>query len=243
VIIQVRADIRFPKKVFASCLVEMPFPSTASGAIIRRTLAAGAAAWLASRTSRPRCLPEIYRRAPTTSGPWDVEADFMKREIRVAVAVASIAGASLTLASCGRPDNHVAVSRPVPHQAPSARPMAEEPPAGGSEAVWSVRAGLNVAALSCRGRGRQPVAGEYARMLTHHRELLATAYRREQERQGARAFDRQQTRIYNTFANQTSPVRFCGTASSVAHRVNGLDSAGFTLAAPHMLGELRASLR
>lgn len=167
----------------------------------------------------------------------------MKREFRVAIAVAGIVGASLTLASCGGPDKHVAVNRPVPRPVPESHPAAEEPHAAGSEAVWSVRAGLNVAALSCRGRGRQPVAGEYARMLTRHRDLLATAYRREQERQGTRAFDRQQTRIYNTFANQTSPARFCGTASSVVHRVNGLDSAAFTLAAPRMLGELRASLR
>jgi hypothetical protein len=167
----------------------------------------------------------------------------MKREFRVAIAVASIAGLSLTLAACGRPDSHVAVSQSVPHQNAQPRPVTEEPRAGGSEAVWSLRAGLNVAALSCRGRGRPPVAGEYARMLTRHRDLLATAYRREQERQGTRAFDRQQTRIYNTFANQASPVRFCGTANAVAHRVNGLDSAAFTLAAPRMLGELRASLR
>jgi protein required for attachment to host cells len=80
-------------------------------------------------------------------------------------------------------------------------------------------------------------------MLAHHRELLASAYRQEQARQGARAFERQQTRIYNTFANQASPARFCGAASAVAHRANGLDSAAFALAAPRMLGELRASLR
>jgi hypothetical protein len=79
-------------------------------------------------------------------------------------------------------------------------------------------------------------------MLARHRGLLASAYRAEQGRQGATAFDRQQTRIYNSFANQASPVRFCSTASAVVHRANGLDSPAFALAAPHMLGELRASL-
>jgi hypothetical protein len=112
-----------------------------------------------------------------------------------------------------------------------------------SEAVWGLRAGLNVAALSCRGRGRQAVAGDYARMLTRHRELLAAAYRQEQGRQGASSFDRQQTRLYNTFANQQSPARFCSAASSAVRQANSLDSVAFASAAPQLFGNLRASLR
>lgn len=166
----------------------------------------------------------------------------MKRQFRVAIAGVGIAGASLTLASCGQPDRHVAVSRPVPRQSPANRQVVNEPPARSSEAVWSLRAGLNVAALSCRGQGRQPVAGDYARMLTRHRGLLAAAYRQEQGRQGS-AFDRQQTRVYNTFANQPSPARFCSAASSAAQRANSLDSVAFASAAPRLLGDLRASLR
>lgn len=167
----------------------------------------------------------------------------MKRTIRFAIAAMGIASISLALASCGRPDKRVAASRPTPRQ--SAPPRKAEAPSRGnaSEAVWGLRAGLNVAALSCRGRGRQPVASHYARMLSRHRGLLAAAYRQAQARQSTSAFDRQQTRIYNTFANQTSPARFCNAASSVAQRANGLDSASFALAAPRLLGELRASLR
>ncbi|MCW1431021.1 hypothetical protein [Novosphingobium sp. JCM 18896] len=168
----------------------------------------------------------------------------MQRDIPAAIAAAGLAGASLMLGSCGlfdRPAKPAVASRPAARPAP--RPALFERRAEGSEAIWGLRAGLNVAALSCRGRGRQPVAPAYARMLTRHRGLLATAYREEQGRQGLGAFDRQQTRVYNTFANQASPARFCQAASTVAQRANALDSTQFASAAPHMLGELKASLR
>lgn len=161
----------------------------------------------------------------------------MNSKIRVVLTGVTLAGASLMLAACGGSGNRVAASRPVARQAP------EPLPSSGGAAVWNLRAGLNVAALSCRGRGRQPVANEYARMLARHRALLASAYRQEQGRHGVSTFDRQQTRLYNTFANQRSPARFCTTASSVAHRANGLDSSRLATAAPDLFGELRASLR
>ncbi|MBV1691242.1 hypothetical protein KRR38_27050 [Novosphingobium sp. G106] len=171
----------------------------------------------------------------------------MKRDFHTAAAALLLTGASLTLGSCGLFQNrHVADSRPaprpVPHRAVAPRPIVEAPPVSSSEAVWGLRAGINVAALSCRGHGRTPVANDYARMLARHRDLLAAAYRQEQGRQG-NAFDRQQTRVYNTFANQASPARFCSAASSAAQRANSLDSMTLASAAPRMLGDLRASLR
>ena len=173
----------------------------------------------------------------------------MKRDFRTAAAALSLTGASLALTSCGLfQSRHVAESRPAPRPSAAARQAAiprqfdEAPPASSSEAVWGLRAGLNVAALSCRGQGRQPVATDYARMLARHRGLLAAAYRQEQGRQG-NAFDRQQTRVYNTFANQPSPTRFCSAASFAVQRANSLDSGAFANAAPRLLGDLRASLR
>lgn len=172
----------------------------------------------------------------------------MQRDIPAAIAAAGLAGASLMLGSCALFDKLGLLSRPAHRpdaitRAPSSRSAIAEPRAEGSAAIWGLRAGLNVAALSCRGRGRQPVAPAYARMLTRHRSLLAAAYRQEQGRQSVGAFDRQQTRVYNTFANQPSPARFCHAASAVAQRANALDSAQFASAAPHMFGELKASLR
>lgn len=166
----------------------------------------------------------------------------MRVNIRAALAAIGVVGASLSLAGCGGHDKRIAASRPAPK--PGAAAQAANPPSSrSSAAVWGVRAGLNVAALSCRGSGRRPVAAHYARMLAHHRGLLAAAYRQEQGKQGVAAFDRQQTRVYNTFANPASPARFCSTASTVAQRANGLPSPAFAEAAPTLFGELRASLR
>lgn len=167
----------------------------------------------------------------------------MKGKIRATIAAAGVAGACLVLAGCGRPEKSVRSAPPAPRQAAAPAQAGEALRGGASEAVWRLRAGLNVAALSCRGRGRQPVASEYARMLSRHRSLLATAYRQEQSRQSLSAFDRQQTRLYNVFANQASPAHFCNTARVVAQRANGLDSAALASAAPRLVSELQASLR
>lgn len=151
---------------------------------------------------------------------------------------------STLLGGCGLLRKHVAVTRPAPQPVRPATPQVAIEPARGetSEIVWNLRAGLNVAALSCRGTQRRPVADDYARLLARHRDLLAAAYRQEQVRQGVTAFDRQQTRVYNGFANQASPAQFCQAAASVAQRANGLQSAALVTAAPRLLGELRASL-
>jgi hypothetical protein len=105
------------------------------------------------------------------------------------------------------------------------------------EAVWHLRAGLNVAALSCRGGGRDKVAGAYSRLLTRHRKLLAAAYASEQQRYGG-GLDRHLTQIYNRFALQRSPEQFCSTAAEVANRAVSMDSAALSGQARELLGEL-----
>jgi hypothetical protein len=87
------------------------------------------------------------------------------------------------------------------------------------------------------------VVGQYSRMLTRHRTILDAAYRAEQRRYGGASFDKHQTRLYNRFANQRSPERFCQAAASVAVRANGMDSATLSPASPRLLGELEGSLR
>lgn len=169
----------------------------------------------------------------------------MRQFARAAVTALALSTLTLTLSGCGLFRKHVATNRPAAQPVrPVAPPQVAIQPARGetSQIVWNLRAGLNVAALSCRGQDRPAVAGDYARLLARHKDLLAAAYRQEQARQGAATFDREQTRIYNGFANQASPVQFCRTAGDVAQRANGLQSAALVTAAPWLLGELRASL-
>lgn len=108
------------------------------------------------------------------------------------------------------------------------------------EALWHLHAGLDVAALSCRGSGQTSVAGPFSRMLTRHRTVFTAAYQAEQRRYGVSGFDRHQTQLYNGFAFQRSPATFCRTASNIATRVAAMDSASLGKASPHLLAELAA---
>lgn len=105
------------------------------------------------------------------------------------------------------------------------------------EAVWHLRSGLNVAALSCRGRGRAAVSGSYAQLLSRHRALLASAYAGEQRRYG-KGLDRHLTQIYNRFAFQPQLEKFCGDAAAVAAEANRMDSPTLSGQAKRLLGRL-----
>lgn len=150
----------------------------------------------------------------------------MPRNLFIALAAATL------LAGCSHtPQPRAEAPRPVPARADTAIPG--EP----AEAVWHLRAGLNVAALSCRGKGRVSVAPGYARVLARHKTLLARAYAAEERRYG-QGFDRHQTKLYNQFSNQRSPEQFCRTAASVAGRAAAMDSAQLAGAARALVAEL-----
>lgn len=136
--------------------------------------------------------------------------------------------AALLLSACSQ-------SRPVapPPRSAGAPPRAPIS-AAADEALWHLRAGLNVAALSCGRGGRVSVAPAYTRMLSRHRALLASAYAAEERRYGS-GFDRHQTQLYNRYSNQRSPQQFCRNAASVAARAAAMDS-------PALAGNARALL-
>ena len=156
----------------------------------------------------------------------------MRLELRRALPLAGLIVTALLLNACATkreaPRSAAAGSKHQPSGAHSSPP---------SEAVWHLRAGLNVAALSCRGRGRTSVVGAYSRMLDRHRILLAQSYAAEQRRHGA-SLDRHQTQLYNRFSNQRSPERFCRNAAAVASQVNAMDSSGLSASAPRLLNQL-----
>lgn len=155
-------------------------------------------------------------------------------------ALAMLAGCSSN--SEPRPGPRVAASRPLPPwpEAPAAKPPVRPAPvalADANEAVWHLRAGLNVAALMCKGRGRAAVAPDYSRLLTRHRGLLAAAYAAEQKRHGS-GLDRHQTRLYNRYSNQRDPAVFCRSAADAARRAVAMDSATLARSAGSLVGAL-----
>jgi len=154
----------------------------------------------------------------------------------------SLAALALLAGCSSKPEPQVAAREPLPPwpEAPGAKPPARPVPvalADADEAVWNLRAGLNVAALICKGKGRTSVAGEYARLLTRHKGLLAAAYAAEQKRRGS-GFDRHQTRLYNRYSNQRDPMGFCRDASGVARRAAAMDSPSLSRSASGLGGEL-----
>lgn len=128
-------------------------------------------------------------------------------------------------------------ARPAPTPAPAPAPARQAASVEAGEAVWHLRAGLNVAALSCRGQGRTPVAAHYSRLLSRHKALLAQAYAGEQRRYG-KGLDRHQTQLYNRFSNQRNPTKFCSSAAGVAKRAAAMDSPALAANARSLLGEI-----
>ncbi len=85
---------------------------------------------------------------------------------------------------------------------------------GPAEAVWHVRAALNVAALAC---GDRVVVASYNALLKRQKAVFAAAYKAESRQLGsASAMDAHMTRLYNFFAQPPVQRSFCATASRVA---------------------------
>jgi hypothetical protein len=93
--------------------------------------------------------------------------------------------------------------------------------------VWTLRAGLNVAALQCEFAPSLRTRLNYNDMLTHHSKELAAAYKtlgayfKRTAPKGAslaainQALDQYTTRTYNSFSTLRAQYGFCQTASSI----------------------------
>lgn len=135
----------------------------------------------------------------------------------------------------------VATVRPAP--IPPVRAVQAPAQAIPRAEIWRLRSGLNVAALSCRGRGVADVNSQYAQLLRRHSDILDKTYRQEVARHGVMGLDRQQTKVYNRFAMQRSPQKFCGVAAEVARQANAMSSAQLSPAAPELVARLESGLR
>ncbi len=132
---------------------------------------------------------------------------------------AALALATIGLAACTSTPTPSA-ERPAP-----ARPLSPihqdlEP----HQTLWHLRAGLNVAALSCAGKVGPGIVTDYNAFLKAKQALLAQAYDQlsADYRAGGgnwqRALDADMTRLYNHFASPTAQADFCDTAAAEAKR-------------------------
>lgn len=93
--------------------------------------------------------------------------------------------------------------------------------------IWTLRAGLNVAALQCNFAGAVRARTNYNDILTHHSKELAAAYKtiggyfKRKAPRGtsaaavSAAMDQYVTRTYNSFSTLNAQLGFCQTAGAI----------------------------
>lgn len=132
------------------------------------------------------------------------------------------------LASCSTrtPTPPPEPSRPAPAPAPLSPIHQNLDPL---DTVWHVRAGLNVAALSCSQRVGPGIVTDYNAFLKAKQALLAQAYEalsadyRARGGNWQRALDTDMTKLYNHFASPTAQAGFCDAAAQEVKRAIAAD--------------------
>ena len=133
--------------------------------------------------------------------------------------------------------------RPVAVIAPTPINAALSPAA----ALWHLRAGLNVAALSCRGAGEAALVAHYNAMLAAHKTALAAAeaaYQAQYRTDGGDwrdRYDDDQTRLYNFFGQAHGRAALCAAADETFAGLAAIDDANLmTVASDHLAALDRA---
>lgn len=116
-----------------------------------------------------------------------------------------------------------------------------------AQALWHVRAALNVAALGCRGPDEAALIASYNGLLKAHKAPLAAAntavmksYRQQFGARWQQPHDVYMTRLYNFFSQPWAQRAFCPTAAAVIADAQTVPAAGLTGWAPAALARLEA---
>ena len=124
-----------------------------------------------------------------------------------------------------------------------------------AEVVWTMRAGLNFAALQCQFAPSLMTVDTYNALLTHHAKELAADYKVIQgyfKRTAAKgstqnainaAFDSFNTRTYSSFSSVYAQRGFCQTASRIGQAALMTPKGSLKEIAHDRLQELRNSLK
>jgi hypothetical protein len=148
--------------------------------------------------------------------------------------------AALLVAACAARTPAPPPARPAP--APTVSPIHQD--LSPLEAAWHVRAGLNVAALSCAGRVGQGIIADYNSFLASKKQVLAAAYEAKAQAYRAkggnwqRALDSHMTQLYNQFADPDAQAAFCFAAAAEVKRAIAEDPQAFTADAQEMLARM-----
>lgn len=124
-----------------------------------------------------------------------------------------------------------------------------------AEIVWTMRAGLNFAALQCQFAPSLMTVTNYNDLLKHHGKELASEYKTIQgyfkrvAKKGTSpaainaAFDSFNTRTYSSFSSVFAQIGFCQTASRIGTTALMTPKGSLQVVAHNRLQELRNSLK
>lgn len=115
--------------------------------------------------------------------------------------------------------------------------------------LWSMRAGLNVAALQCQFAPALMTVRNYNDLLKGHSAELTTTYKtltayykRTTPKGWQKALDQYTTRTYNGFSTLKAQIGFCDTAGQIGREAIGQPKGKLTDFAAVRLREFRNSL-
>jgi len=129
------------------------------------------------------------------------------------------------------------------------RLRATTPAEAEANAVWSVRAALNIAALQCQFSGFLATVRNYNDVLRQHSEELDRAritmvghFRRYDGTQAQNSFDRYTTQTYNSFSTLDAQYAFCERAAIAGRTVLTVRKGDLGRRAAEIRDDVRASL-
>ena len=142
--------------------------------------------------------------------------------------------------------NGAADTMVLPAQAPDGQWMTPNVGINDAEALFHLRAGLNVAALGCRGMAyEQALIDNYNALQLQHKSAIAQAERyaiagiaRRTGTTGTAGRDRMGTKLYNYFAMPPVQRAFCPIAYRISGQVRSMNSTTLAAEAPALLREL-----
>jgi len=115
--------------------------------------------------------------------------------------------------------------------------------------IWTMRAGLNVAALQCQFAPALRTVENYNNLLKQHAVELQSVYatlnayfKRVAGKTWQNAFDDYTTKTYNSFSTLRAQLIFCETASSIAEQTLETPHGQLGLVASSRMREFRNSL-
>ncbi len=118
-----------------------------------------------------------------------------------------------------------------------------------ANAVWNVRAALNVAALQCQFSAFLATVKNYNDLLKHHGDELTQAqttmighFRRYDGGRAPNSFDQYTTRTYNSYSTLDAQYRFCDAAGKVGREVLAIPKGKLGAEAIRLSAETRDAL-